>query len=299
MKTNCEQTQEKILEALGRDGDSLSEATGRDASLREHLKACPACGEFLADLLRIGEGMNALERDSLPSELTRTRILRAAQLQQAKFSERPSIWRFLLSRPLQVAAMFALIIGVGIYSQKWLEEKRPNTLLGPPPPAGDSVPKVPAPPAPLADQPGEAPRPVAQPPSLAKPKAKGGAEAVKRERAVEPPQAPPPISEAGPSGGIGASSAPTKLLQAPAASQPAPEAKKKADPLVEAEFSARSKPDSVMNPAQGGLISAARSKISQGDYPGALQDLLKAQTLGSTPEIERLIELCREKSKPE
>lgn len=251
MKVNCESAQDKILEAM--DSDAL------DASAREHLDGCAECRSFQEDFLRIREGMAKLEAADGPSEMTSARILNAAKRQQALFKNKAqkSFWHFALSRPVQVAAMFALIVGVGIYSQKWLERERPDAGFAPATttPAAPVEEKMPPPAAPPAG-----PSPVLlekQAPSPPKAKAR---ESARPQRAMQPEAVPiaapkqapaeapeplldaaPPVAPAtkdgdkekiaAPLGGGKAGTeadlakppAPAKALQAPAANQAVPE----------------------------------------------------------------------------
>lgn len=361
MNPTCEKTQEKILEAIGTAWDP-----GKESDLAVHLQICPACRELWEDCERIRVGMDALEPGEGPSELTAERILKAAREQQAHVKPIPEKAgrRFLTARPVQIAAMVALIVGVGLYSQKWLKDRgnelapadfktapvkapvtAPAPETAPPPapaanpqPAGDAA-KTPAPAGPAA--PGQA---VTAPsvkdaverfkaPAPAKPDLKEKAKPAEplpsvpegaggglmdqpselgkvspsgaittERRTVEEDQAPAAKGLAAPAPSAQKPAAPAaKAMQAPAATTAAPGAPAPVPPADgeqqrEAEAKKESEEGKV---ARRKLVASAKSKINIGDYQGALQELLRAERQGSSAEIARLIQLCRDKLKPE
>jgi hypothetical protein len=248
--------------------------------------------------------------------------------------------------------MFALIAGVGLYSQKYLQENRPEPLFpasgtqAPPPPAAPSAPSQAtgnaAPAAPVIVPPMPAARPAPAPkleraqPAIEKAKAAPDQSRTVAPDAQQRPQEDldrlrpaaeaPAAAPAGDAAGIGEreadkalaapggagltpseekkEAAPAKMLQAaPPAAQPAPPAAAK-DAAVEG-FAADKETKTRAGRAKQGETSArerriadAKLKMAAGNYSGALQDLLQAQQTGSNSEIERLIEMCRDRLKP-
>jgi hypothetical protein len=309
--------------------------------LMAHLQICPLCRELWEDCQSIGRGMDAWEAEG-PSELTAARILKLAEERRfPRIEPAPRRKRgFFLSRPLQIAAMFALVLGVGIYAQKWLQErghqpfekgKVPVSETAPSPFPAEAEPAMPLGVMPRAPAEAEQAKPAAPPPAATRaqpipiirglpgpaPRMKNAPAEEKalgfKDGATSTPTkpaaggrsavAPAPVQEEAEkvekaSPVLQKMEAPAKALQAPAgaAETVAPPALEEKAPSDLEEPRHDKKADSA---AQKNLVLAAKGKINIGDYQGALQDLVKAQQLGDNAEIDKLIELCRNKLKPE
>ncbi len=311
MTQPCQKYQDWMVDAFG---DELEESLASE--MQAHLESCPGCAEIWSDFAEIRRGMEQIETLEPPSELSAARILKAAERKLPRQPASSPIWRFLLSRPAQVAAMMVLILGVGLYTQKWLKTHREPMPPAPfhepiPAPTLTAPPAAPSPPlfyeravkeekarrrdevktakekAPLLAPKGlDRPDPPPQPEALggaATGTPGGSAEGILREKAAEEqPMAEPAKPAAVPA------PAQDKNLQrmTPASTLEAPRE-------TEADFGIQAKQKALSLPEQNSLLTSAKAKIREGNCAGALPDLLLAQKLGDNSEIPPLIEMCR------
>jgi len=377
---SCHYYQDRLVEAFGDELDPSGMA-----KLEEHMATCAECSATWQDYRSLRKGLDSLGEQTLPSDLTRARILKAAARAQKNSPEKEvrPFWKLLLSPPAMAAAMVALLVGVGLYSQKWLENNHPMPATAPvmqKAPAPSTSSSLPPPP-PEKSLEGEAPR--KQPDTglgsaatsnskaatgtIEAPKAK---KAMPENRIVPAPPAPEIYSAptggsglmdldskksdqpaaAPPSGGLDHIAKPTAPAKAeektpadgsfkanaapagPAASAPAQQektlerdqnrgrvlkenpAEEQAAPLAAPRtesFDTQDKENKSQSPTLGivsgkssrepslALVDQAKEKIRAGNYSSALQDLLQAQKSNDSSEIQSLIELCRNKLKPE
>ncbi len=298
-------------------------------SLELLLSDQPEFQNLWKEFLTLRRGIEGLEANSVPSEMTRARILQAAnqQTQPRSVSKPSKIWRVLLSQPVVAAATVALFVGFGIYSHFWRqeptrnlppvsspvqpqEEKRgapePSQVLIEKDAATSEAPKGAASMAP-ADDAKERKAPVVQKPKLDAPKK------------MAPPPPSPALRERAPTtvpvGNSGSSPQPAaKALGGRALERAgvAPEAVEgqirdqaedslSSDKLMQGsdeqapEQEATSKSEEKQKQAEpvATLVKQAKVLMEEGNYREALIKLKEAQQSHDSQEIRKLISQCR------
>lgn len=310
-------TEEQIIELM-----DMTFSEGPEAPVYQELQVIlaeqPEYQALWEEYLSLKRGMDALEQESAPLELTDARVLKAAR-EKTKKGATPKVsrgWRILLSQPLVAAATVVLIIGVGVYSQVWMKRQTERQDFAPKM-APTQVEEIQV----LDDtalEPKEADRaPVKSLAPAVPPPAKKESPKARRKKQIEGFAPTQPSGETGygrevhPGGsvqGVGGmvqdkldrdqAPSPAKPQAAPRSlemkSKKAPEAApslKALDTAMEREAREEIAPRGV-NPYFD-LLRKAKIKMGHKDYSGALQDLLEAQKFKDSEEIRKLIAECR------
>jgi hypothetical protein len=250
-------------------GPGSKEEQALSALLSEH----PEYQALWKEYQNLRQGMDILQTNSVPSELTGARIRHAARGRLKKAVPNRRGWRWLLSQPLVAAATVLLVVGFGFYSQYlWRESKKtelPTQKL--------PVQEEPSPPTPSQGS--------------------AATEKFKLEWEAPPPPKPAPTNALAPQSSqpialpkITAPTTPTGAGGAGLAepSVPADEAVQRQAPELKAQRVSPKSPYDV-------LLSEAKDKITAQDCPAALKLLAEAQKIKNTDEVKKLMAQCHTK----